>query len=532
MDFAWIHSYEKLAVAIRSFRNNREELIDILAFSLEECTLQFPLVVSGETLDDLDPFTFFAALNRDIFPLRRVRLLECLAEEFAVDLMLDNMIRVGNCHRENVLASSQPEQLFAGLFVLSSTDLCFFSRDSERKSKEIEALWDVFETALDYAETHTANNRKNLVAALEAASSLRVAGRRSLFTALSWISPRTYLPCSNKINMVLSRLINECDGVIENMEAEKYLTLHETILAITEPDFSHVFTFSEESRLFSITLAAWLINRPVPAAIDITITNVLIEKYIRASLNENVRTDVFSANVDSIDMPESKLDGKDNSVFKVALARYLSLSCFQTNWDLKAVDFCDMLLRSLEQYAALVFQSYHFNPYKEIVVFARNEPEIVRDAFVTLFDETKVLIERILRFERVTAKLFEQYRSEIVRAMPRRSSHGNLYAICAYLFLRYPDKYYLFSPNRANALRTATGFNRFIRVGEHDAVEQYFELCELVRSQALQHEQLLCAHEAFFDKIIEIVSEKGYQVYKDDKKHVLVECLAVFASEN
>ncbi len=61
---SWISCYEALSNAIIPFSMRRLELIDILADALNESVLNFPIVESGEALEDMCPFTFFAGFNR------------------------------------------------------------------------------------------------------------------------------------------------------------------------------------------------------------------------------------------------------------------------------------------------------------------------------------------------------------------------------------------------------------------------------------------------------------------------------------
>ena len=197
-----------------------------------------------------------------------------------------------------------------------------------------------------------------------------------------------------------------------------------------------------------------------------------------------------------------------------------AVACFRACWDEDAPDFAAMLARSLEESGHLLFKDYYFNPLKEALTFAQEDPEATRSAFKALFDEGRPLVERICRFEAETARLFERHRGSIAHAVPRRSSHGNYHAICVYLFLRHPERHHLFSPRRMKALSSQTGCARPYRVAQPDVVLRYAELCDALAPVVLERKDVLDAYDAAGAKD---VGPAG------PERHVLIDDLAVFA---
>lgn len=206
-------------------------------------------------------------------------------------------------------------------------------------------------------------------------------------------------------------------------------------------------------------------------------------------------------------------DGRDGRTGR-AVAR------FQACWDEDAPDFAAMLARSLKESGHLLFRDYYFNPLKEVLAFAQEEPETTRGALKALFDEEQPLVERICRFEAETARLFERHRGSIAHAVPRRSSHGNYHAICVYLFLRHPGRHHLFSPRRMKALSSQTGCTRPYRVAQPDVVLRYAELCDALVPFVFERDDVLGAYDAAGAKD---VGPAGFY------QHVLIDDLAVFA---
>lgn len=117
--------------------------------------------------------------------------------------------------------------------------------------------------------------------------------------------------------------------------------------------------------------------------------------------------------------------------------KWEAVKCFQDNWDVNAADFADILTRSLAKTYNLLASMNNF-PARMITGFAKTAPEEVRSMFIALFDENKDVYERIDAFKTQSSILLEKY----------GNGAGQHYqcenAISTYLWLRYPDKYYIY----------------------------------------------------------------------------------------
>ena len=117
--------------------------------------------------------------------------------------------------------------------------------------------------------------------------------------------------------------------------------------------------------------------------------------------------------------------------------KWEAVKCFQDNWDVNAEDFADMLNRSLAKTFNLLASMNNF-PARMITGFARTAPEEVRSMFIALFDETKDVYERIESFKMQSFIMLEKYGN----GAGQHYQYEN--AISTYLWLRYPDKYYIY----------------------------------------------------------------------------------------
>ena len=117
--------------------------------------------------------------------------------------------------------------------------------------------------------------------------------------------------------------------------------------------------------------------------------------------------------------------------------KWQAVKCFQDNRDVNSDDFAEMLKASLSETHNLLDSRNNF-PRGAINALAENYPEEVRGMFLDLFDEQKDVFERIQNFKQQAARLHEKLNDG------GRNHFQSESAISTYLWLRYPDKYYIY----------------------------------------------------------------------------------------
>lgn len=117
--------------------------------------------------------------------------------------------------------------------------------------------------------------------------------------------------------------------------------------------------------------------------------------------------------------------------------KWKAVKQFQDNWDVNASDFSEMLSRSLEKTYNLLASANNF-PKGMMSEFAKAAPEEVRAMFIALFDESRDVFERMDEFKHQSSVLLEKYGNGAVQHYQYEN------AISTYLWLRYPDKYYIY----------------------------------------------------------------------------------------
>ena len=118
--------------------------------------------------------------------------------------------------------------------------------------------------------------------------------------------------------------------------------------------------------------------------------------------------------------------------------KWIAVKCFQDNWNIDADDFLEMFKKSTAKCENLL-SSMNYFPRQMIIRFAEADAEAVRNMFRDLFDEDKSVVDRVNRFIRESERIRSQY------GAGRWDSHyQNVNSVSTYLWLRYPDKYYIY----------------------------------------------------------------------------------------
>ena len=159
--------------------------------------------------------------------------------------------------------------------------------------------------------------------------------------------------------------------------------------------------------------------------------------------------------------------------FKWAAVKY-----FQEHWDVNAADFPEMFDRALNApkvYLGLLASANNF-PVGMLSSFAKAAPEEVRAMFIELFDESKDVVERILSFKKKSDYLLERYGN----GAKQHYQYEN--AVSTYLWLRFPDKYYIYKYSEVKSVAEVLRADIVIKKGAYAAnlrnfYRLYDELC-------------------------------------------------------
>lgn len=118
---------------------------------------------------------------------------------------------------------------------------------------------------------------------------------------------------------------------------------------------------------------------------------------------------------------------------------------FQQHWDIEAEDFPGMLKTALDKTENMLDSSGHY-PRSMLEQLASAAPEAMRSMFRYLYDETLDYAERIEKFKADAKRLLQRYgdRDRLQDAKKGYSSFQEENPISVYLWLKYPEKYYVY----------------------------------------------------------------------------------------
>lgn len=159
--------------------------------------------------------------------------------------------------------------------------------------------------------------------------------------------------------------------------------------------------------------------------------------------------------------------------------KWEAVKWFQDNWDVNASNFAEMLNRSLDKTYNLLSSANNF-PKNMIISFAKSAPEEVRSMFLYLYDENKDVYERINAFKMQAAVLLEKYGN----GAAQHYQYEN--AISIYLWLRFPDKYYIYKFEEVKMVASELEANCRFKKGDYaNNIRNYLKLYDEI-SMALK----------------------------------------------
>ncbi len=165
--------------------------------------------------------------------------------------------------------------------------------------------------------------------------------------------------------------------------------------------------------------------------------------------------------------------------------KWEAVKCFQDNWDVNAADFADMLTHSLAKTYNLLASMNNF-PARMITGFAKTAPEEVRSMFIALFDESKDVYERIDAFKTQSSILLEKYGN----GAGQHYQYEN--AISTYLWLRYPDKYYIYKFGEIKAVADELESDYRFKKGSYaDNIRNFLKLYDEISAALKEDTELV-----------------------------------------
>ncbi|MCY3617238.1 MAG: AAA family ATPase [Acidimicrobiaceae bacterium] len=231
--FVWTSFYSGFADQLLACRDDRSGLLDAIyqlpSERVQYLTDRFAEGKSGP-LRDICPFTTMGTFNRG--------------------MTLDNRNEVA-CKLAGLLGMEEVGKLLlkspAGIPTLDSRNSWFFPFEAERDIDHIEALWQVFTDALQYADDSDETNRASLIESFDGAMSRPRVGRMLTF-GLFWIRPHTFLSLDKSATAFVEKKLG-IDVPKGKPDGETYLDLCEELQLMFNDEGLPVHSFPHLSAM-------------------------------------------------------------------------------------------------------------------------------------------------------------------------------------------------------------------------------------------------------------------------------------------
>ena len=175
--FIWNEIYEEFATKLLEYKNDRKNLISKLQNVYEEIDMKLSKMESNGEILDIDPFTIFGLFNKGITDDNRKRILGEIAKQFNL---------------KNKVPFS-----FEGIPLVNNLRSTFFNFAEERGENDINNLWEVFESAIRYADNPTQGNKLKIESTYN--NIIKQKGIQwNITMGLYWIRPNTYINLDSK----------------------------------------------------------------------------------------------------------------------------------------------------------------------------------------------------------------------------------------------------------------------------------------------------------------------------------------------
>lgn len=239
----WIGFYMELADKLLLYKNDRKTLIEKVKTVYSSINMHLPKLEKDNNLIDIDPFTIFGLFNKGITNANRISILQGFAQEFSIEAPVPNS--------------------FDGIPVLNNMAATFYHFIGNRQENDIENLWEMFISALKYADTNSDNSKKEFIEIYDTVSQQKGI-RWNLTMGLYWIRPYKYINLDSRNRWYISDPKNMPADYIESIGNFEIVPTGEEYLDIIDKSFSALEKGNYHYKNFpELSCYAWVISEKV-----------------------------------------------------------------------------------------------------------------------------------------------------------------------------------------------------------------------------------------------------------------------------
>ena len=242
--FEWIRFYKEFALKLLEYRDKRNQLVEKVRAIYTLTGMNMPTLERENNLVDIDPFTVFGLFNKKLTDDKRIAILKAISKLFSIE--------------------TDVPKSFDSLPVLNPQNATFYYFIGQRDDKDIDDLWGLFASALDYAQNPTVENRAMVSHYFDLVINKKGNGNSKITMGLYWISPDSFLNLDSRnewyiyvSGKVPINIVNTLPAIEPKISADKYFLIVELLRNYLQSSACELNDFKE------LSFAAWKYSEQV-----------------------------------------------------------------------------------------------------------------------------------------------------------------------------------------------------------------------------------------------------------------------------
>lgn len=233
--FDWIDFYKEFANTLLQYKNNRDVLVEKVEKIYELTGIYMPTLERNRKLIDIDPFTIFGLFNKSSMTVdNRNKIISTVANLFDIKTSIPTS--------------------FDGIPLLMNQNATYYCFIDERDKDDIDILWDLYESALLYANDSSSENDLILSQYFDLAINKKGIGTGKITMGLYWIAPTHFLNLDQRNTWYIYEsgkmpddLVDSLPIVEDKISAYKYFEIVDKLRAFLDSNQSVFKNFIELS---------------------------------------------------------------------------------------------------------------------------------------------------------------------------------------------------------------------------------------------------------------------------------------------
>lgn len=233
--YDWVAFYKEFAQILLTYKENRSRLISMVKKIYENIDINLPTLEKDNKIVDIDPFTIFGLFNKSSMKEQnRIKIITAIAELFGVGAKIPTT--------------------FESIPVLNNQNATFYYFVGDRAIHDIDELWLLFESALEYANNPSTEKREVLSNYFDLAINKKGNGNSKITMGLYWIAPNVFLNLDQRNTWYIynsgkipTNVVDILPEVENKISATKYFEIVEKLRAYLSSNSSKLRDFKDLS---------------------------------------------------------------------------------------------------------------------------------------------------------------------------------------------------------------------------------------------------------------------------------------------